>query len=313
MLSRTADSLYWLGRYIERAENLARILEVADRMALTPNSGSERKDEWHSAVVISGCQDGFYEKHELATAEAVVDYIVLDPDNPSSIRSSLQRARTNGRAVRAALTRPMWETLNATWLDLEGGKDALIRTGDLRGFLEWVKERAMLFQGAVVTTMLRDDAHIFLQLGTFLERADSTARLLDVKYHVLLPADEEVGGSLDFYQWTAILRGASALGSYAYLYRDGIKPGQVAELLVLRPEMPRSLAGCLAGMVDLLGRLADSYGGKHECQRLAGEMYSRLRYGRIDTIFETGLHEYLTGFIQQNTILGLEVSKAYLI
>ena len=313
MLSRTADSLYWLGRYVERAENLARILEVADRMALTPHSDGGHQDEWHSAVVISGCEEGFYKKHEEATAATVVDYIALDEDNGSSIRSCLQRARTNGRAVRAALTRPMWETLNATWLELEGGKDALVRDGDLRGFLEWIKERAIMFQGAVVTTMIRDDAHIFLQLGIFLERADSTARLLDVKYHVLLPAYEEVGGGLDFYQWAAILRGASALGSYAYLYRDGIKPWQVAELLVLRPEMPRSLAGCFHEMVDLLGQLADLYGGKHECERLAGEIHSRLRYGRIDAILRTGLHEYLTDFIQQNNILGLEVSKAYLL
>ncbi|HEY9345661.1 MAG TPA: alpha-E domain-containing protein [Inquilinus sp.] len=312
MLSRTADSLYWLGRYIERAENLARILEVADRMTLTPNSGSARQDEWHSAVVISGCQEGFYKTHERATPAAVVDYIARSPDNPASIRSCLQLARTNGRAVRAALTRPMWETLNATWLDLDS-KEVLIASGDLRDFLEWVKERAMLFHGAVAVTMLRDDAHIFLQLGTMLERADSTARLLDVKYHVLLPADEEVGGGLDFYQWAAVLRGASALGSYAYLYRDGIKPWQVGELLILRPEMPRSLVGCLGVMVELLGQLAELYGRKHECQRLAGEMHSRLRYGRIDTIFHTGLHEYLTAFIQQNNVLGLEVSKAYLI
>ncbi|KGM34670.1 alpha-E domain-containing protein [Inquilinus limosus] len=312
MLSRTADSLYWLGRYIERAENLARILEVADRMALTPNSGGARQDEWHSAVVISGCQEGFYKTHERATPATVVDYIARSPDNPTSIRSCLQRARTNGRAVRAALTRPMWETLNATWLDLDS-REGRIAGGDLRDLLEWVKERALLFHGAVVDTMLRDDAHIFLQLGTMLERADNTARLLDVKYHVLLPANEEVGGGLDFYQWAAILRGASALGSYSYLYRDGIKPWQVAELLILRPEMPRSLAGCLGEMVELLGELADLYGRKHECQRLAGEMHSRLRYGRIDTIFSTGLHEYLTAFIQQNNILGLEVSKAYLI
>lgn len=312
MLSRTADNLYWLGRYIERAENLARILEVADRMALTPNSGGAKQDEWHSAVVISGCQEGFYKKHDAATPATVVDYIARDPDNPTSIRSCLQRARTNGRAVRAALTRPMWETLNATWLDLDS-REGRIAGGDLRDLLEWVKERALLFHGAVADTMLRDDGHIFLQLGTMLERGDNTARLLDVKYHVLLPANEEVGGGLDFYQWAAILRGASALGSYSYLYRDGIKPWQVAELLILRPEMPRSLAGCLGEMVDLLGELADLYGRKHECQRLAGEMHSRLRYGRIDTIFSTGLHEYLTAFIQQNNILGLEVSKAYLI
>lgn len=312
MLSRTADNLYWLGRYVERAENLARILEVADRMALTPHAGGHLQDEWHSAVVISGCEDGFYRKHEQATAADVVDYIVRDPDNPSSIRSCLQRARTNGRAVRVALTRPMWETLNATWLDLDG-KETLIGRGELRLFLEWVRERVILFHGAVAATMLRDDSHIFLQLGSMLERADNTARLLDVKYHVLLPANEEVGGGLDFYQWAAILRGASALGSYAYLYRDSIKPWRVAELLILRPEMPLSLAGCLGQMVELLGELADLYGAKHECQRLAGEMHSRLRYGRVDTIFMSGLHEYLTAFIQQNNILGLEISRAYLV
>lgn len=313
MLSRTADNLYWLARYVERAENLARILEVADRMALTPNAGGQRRDEWRSAVIISGSQEGFFRKHRDATARAVMEYIALDPENPSSIRSCLRQARTNARAVRAALTKPMWETLNATWLELESGRDEAVRDGGLGAYLEWIKERAMLFHGAMATTMLRDDAYVFTQLGAVLERADNTARLLDVKYHVLLPAEETVGGGLDYYQWAAVLRGASALGSYSYVYRDGIKPWQVAELLILRPEMPRSLVSCLGEIVELLARLADAYGRRHECHRLAGEMHSRLRYGRIETIFQAGLHEYLTTFIQQNNVLGTEISRAYLI
>jgi uncharacterized alpha-E superfamily protein len=311
MLSRTADSLYWLGRYLERAENLARILEVADRMALTPGAAG-RHNEWQSAIVISGAAARFDAGRTEATAAAVIGFLVGHPDNPSSIRACLLRARTNARSVRAALTRPMWESLNDAWLDLDA-RERLIAAGDLRGFLDWVRERSMLFHGAMATTMVRDSAFDFLRLGTLIERADNTARLLDVKYHILLPRTEAVGGVVDYYQWAALLRGVSALGSYAYLYHDTIKPWLVAELLILRPEMPRSLSSCLAEITMLLDQLAEAHGERHEGHRLAEALHAQLRQERIEQVFRAGLHEYLTDFIDRCADLGREIGRAYLL
>jgi len=242
----------------------------------------------------------------------VIDYLARDPDNPSSIASCLETARNNGRAVRTALTTDMWEAVNATWLEtrkLTRDDFAPARVGR---FLERVKERSQLFGGAAAATMLRSDAYWFTRLGTFVERADNTARILDVKYHVLLPKPDSVGGLVDYYQWTAILRSVSALRSYHWVYRDRLKPWLIAELLILRPEMPRSLRSCLDEIARHLDLLGQAYGTRGECHRLAGQIDARLRYGKIESIFQAGLHEFLTEFIDTNTVLGEEIRRHYL-
>ena len=160
--------------------------------------------------------------------------------------------------------------------------------------------------------MLRNDAYWFTRLGTFIERADNTARILDVKYNVLLPEHESVGGTLDYYQWTAILRSVSALRAYHAIYRDRLKPWLVAELLILRPEMPRSLANCFNEITTHLEMFAQTYGARGECHRRAGQLHARLRYGRIDDVFQQGLHEFLTDFIDNTTLLGDDIAKQYL-
>jgi uncharacterized alpha-E superfamily protein len=313
MLSRTADCLFWLARYVERADNVARILLVSQRMAGMARSLGDSGNEWHSTLVAVGCEPGYLAKHGAVSADAVVDYLVRDLDNPSSIVSCLETARRNARAVRTALTVDMWEALNETWLGLRtrGADD---RSPDrLVPFLEWIKQRSLLFAGAYANTMLRNDAFYFTQLGTFLERADNTARILDVKYHVLLPRPETVGGALDYYQWQAILRAVSALRSYHWVYRQRLQPWLIAELLILRPEMPRSLLACFTQVARCLELLADAYGGRRgECHRLAGELHAQLRYGRIETIFQTGLHEFLTDVIERSTVLGRDISAFYL-
>lgn len=314
MLSRTADSLFWLARYIERAENIARILTVGHRMASLAHSMGNPGNEWHSTLRAAGCEDGFFGKYEAAEAGAVIAYMVCDAANPSSIFSCLETARGNARAVRTALTVDMWEALNQTWLRLRDLDPAAIIDHGLIDFLDWVKERSLLFNGAYANTMLRNDAFFFTRLGTFLERADSTARLLDVKYHVLLPRDEGVGGALDYYQWQAILRSVSALRSYHWVYHDRLRPWLIAELLLLRPEMPRSLRTCMEQIARHLDLLAETHGGKRgECHRLAGEMDARLRFGRIEAIFQSGLHEFLAGFLDQTARLGGEISRLYLL
>jgi uncharacterized alpha-E superfamily protein len=315
MLSRTADSLFWLARYMERAENVARIVMVGHRMASMARTLENPGNEWRSTLIAAGCEQGFFKKYSEvdAAAATVIDYLVRDPDNPSSVFSCLETARRNARAVRTALTVDMWEALNGTWLRTHGADRSALAPDRLMEHLDWVKERSLLFSGAYANTMLRNDAYYFTRLGSFIERADNTARILDVKYHVLLPRHEGVGGALDYYQWQAILRSVSALRSYHWVYQERLKPWLVAELLILRPEMPRSLLSCYDQIVRHLEFLADAYGGlRGECHRVAGEMHARLRYGRIEAIFQSGLHEFLIEFTEGSARLGNEISRLYL-
>jgi uncharacterized alpha-E superfamily protein len=313
MLSRTAASLFWLSRYMERAESVARTVLVAHRMANMALSLGDGGNEWASALLSSGCDPTYRARHGEVDQAKAIDFLVRDPDNPSSILSCLATARRNARAVRTALTVDMWEALNETWLQARVLKPDDLSTDRLVTFLEWVKQRNQLFSGAGANTMLRNDAFWFTRLGMVLERADNTARILDVKYHLLLPEQDGVGGILDYYQWQAILRAVSALRSYHWVYHDRLKPWLVAELLILRPEMPRSLVACTGEVEAALDCLSGQYRGRRgECHRLAGEMNARLRFGRIDDIFQTGLHEFLTDFIDDTVKLGEEISAFYL-
>jgi len=313
MLSRSAESLYWLARYLERAENVARIVTVGHRMSSMARSVGSSGNEWLSTLIATGCEPGFFEKYSEATQASVVDYLVRDLDNPSSILSSIETARRNARAVRTAFTSDMWDALNETWLGARNANSAITSPERTLEFLDWVRERSQLFNGAYASTMLRNDAFYFTRLGTFIERADNTARILDVKYYVLLPKHEGVGGALDYYQWQAILRSVSALRAYHWVYHDRLKPWLIAELLMLRPEMPRSLMSCHDQIVSHLNLLAEAYGGKRgECHRIAGAMHARLRYGRIQDIFQSGLHEFLTDFIDRSIVLGNEINRLYL-
>ena len=314
MLSRTADSLYWLARYVERAENTARTVLVGHWMASMARSLGNPGNEWESTLIATGCEQGYRAKYAEVTPAAVIDYLVRDPENPSSLYSCIETARRNARAVRTALTVDMWNALNETWLRMREKLVSGFTPDQASEVLEWVKQRSQLFNGAYANTMLRNDAYYFTRLGTFLERADNTARLLDVKYHVLLPESEGIGGALDYYQWQAILRSVSALRSYHWVYHDRLKPWLVAELLILRPEMPRSLVSCYEEIARTLDLLAASHAGKRgECHRLAGEVYARLRYGRIQAVFDLGLHEFVTEFVNRSLILGDEIASLYLL
>ena len=312
MLSRTADNLYWMARYIERAENVARLLDVGLRMSLTPLGEDVRSDEWRSSLLATGSAEGFYAKHEVATSEAVIHYLTCGPSNASSIMGCLETARRNARAVRTAVTADVWEAVNDTWLEARRLAPQDFSVDRVRPFLDWVKSRSQLVGGAISHTMLRTDAFWFARLGGFIERADNTARILDVKYHVLLPEYEEVGGGLDHFQWTAILRAVSARRAYHYLYRERVQPWRIAELLLLRPEMPRSLLSCMNRTTAYLDALAEAYGARGEAQRSAGRMHSRLRFAKVEEIFQGGLHEFITEFIGANAALGDEIAGQYL-
>ena len=309
MLSRTASNLYWMARYVERAENIARILDVAYRMSLMPRESAAQDTEWFAPLNISGTVYPFTGRYSTVTDKDVMMYMALEPDNPGSIVSCAKAARDNARAVRGSVTSEMWEVLNGTWLELQHLTEARLRGDGALKFFDWVKERSHLFRGVTVGTALKDGAFHFNRLGTFLERADNTARILDVKYHILLPKLEDVGGAVDYYQWAAVLRSVSAFESYRKVYRDVITPLRVADLLILRRDMPRSLHACMEESYEIFQTIATPYSG--EALRRAGELHAGLRFGRIDTIFSSGLHEYLTDFLSRLQELGAEVNRSF--
>ena len=256
MLARTADNLYWLARYVERAEYLARILDATYRLTALPLAYVGSSNEWESAVATAGCANAFFAAYTEANEETVTDFLAFSTGNPSSIRSCLETARHNARAVRTALTTEMWDTINGAWLELKKWSNGPRSREEFARFLRWVLESSLRFDGSAYRTMLRNDAYWFSRLGVYIERADNTARILDVKYHLLLPAIERVGGPLDYFQWAAILRSVSALTAYHWVYRENVKPWLVADLLMLKDEMPRSLASCYESLDRALDALA---------------------------------------------------------
>ena len=361
MLSRTADHLFWMSRYMERAENTARMLDVNYQTSLLPQSADMAEQGWRGLLSISELTGTFEERYREVNARNVMDFMVRDEGNLSSIWNCLRAARENARAVRGTLTTEVWETQNQTWLEF----NRLLKDGaferDPGAFFEWVKFRSHLSRGVTVGTMLMDEALHFIRIGTFLERADNTARLLDVKYHALtglaggeffgpgqtqaqsqtqaqvqaqvqvqVQAQEQVqaqiqtsaaGGGpgagtretqeVDFYHWSAILRSVSGFEVYRKVYRNVIRPERVAELLILRPDMPRSLAACMNEVVANLQLVANQQSA--ETLRRAGRLKSDLQYGRIDEILATGLHAYLTQFLDRVNDLGVGISRDFLV
>ena len=314
MLSRTADSLFWLSRYVERAENTARIIDAAARLASLPSGYGAGTNEWESALAATGCLDAFTEVYgEEPTPESAVDFLAFSPANPSSIKNCLEIARFNARAVRAARTAEMWGTHNTAWLELKNYGPGELDLAQLADFLRFVKRTSLAFDGSAYRTMLRNDSYWFSRLGVFIERADATARLLDVKYHVLLPPDAEIGGGVDYHQWSAILRAVSAQTSYHWVYRQSLKPWLVADLMILNQQMPRSLAACYDSLTRNLDQIAHLYGRQGAAQRAARATYTRLENTDVDTVIAGGLHEFLSEFIAENGRLGALVTEQYLV
>lgn len=316
MLSRTADHLFWMARYTERAENTARMLDVNYQAALLPQSQEAAEQGWRGLLSISELTGDYHRKHATLTPKEVMDFMVADESNPSSIHSCLRAARENARAVRGTLTTEVWETANTTWLEFKKvtAKGAFRR--DPTDFFEWVKFRSHLSRGVTLGTMLQDEAFHFLRMGTFLERADNTARLLDVKYHA---ADTDFFGAgvqrdqleVDFYHWSAVLRSVSGFEVYRKVYRNVIRPEKVAELLILRPDMPRSLAACMNEVMANLQWVANEQ--SQETQRRAGRLRADLSFSRIDEILATGLHAFLTQFLDRVGDLGVGISRDFLV
>jgi uncharacterized alpha-E superfamily protein len=313
MLSRTADNLYWLARYVERAEYLARILDTTLRLTALPLAYVGESNEWESAVATAGCASAFFAVHDEANEETVTDFLAFSTGNPSSIRNCFENARLNARSVRTALTSEMWDAINTAWLELRKWGNGPPSREEFARFLRWVLGASLSFDGSAYRTMLRNDAYWFSRLGVYLERADNTARILDVKYHLLLPAEEHIGGPLDYFQWASILRTVSALTAYHWVYRENVKPWLVADLLMLRDEMPRSLASCYENLVQNLDRIAKAYGRQGPAQRQARAVRARLENSKIEEIFQNGLHEFIDEFVEDNNRLGTAVAQQYLL
>jgi uncharacterized alpha-E superfamily protein len=309
MLSRVADRIFWMSRQMERAENMARILGVTSNLVLFGTKDTQEQNLL-APLSITGTEEAYFERHDKLALAALIQFLALDEKNPSSIYSCLKWARENAHAVRWQITSEMWETLNATWLEVRGMKPARVTGAGATQFFDWVKDRSHLFRGVTYGTIVRGEAFNFSRLGTFLERADNTARILDVKYHVMLPSVEDVGGALDYYQWAALLRSVSSFETYRTLYRDQIYPIKVAQLLILERRMPRSLAACF----DLIKESMDRIEGQNDqaAKRLASELHARLTHADIEEIFQGGLHEYLTDCLNDMGELGQRIQKAYL-
>lgn len=317
MLSRTADHLFWMARYTERAESIARMLDVNHQAALLPQPADVATRGWQGLLSISELLPTYTALHGEVTPAKVLDFMVKDPANPSSIVACLQAARENARAVRGALNTEAWEIQNQTWLEV----NRLLASGALERdpahFFEWVKFRSHLSRGATVGTMLQDEALHFMRLGTFLERADNTARLLDVKFHAVqsdflgaAALAQDQSHDQDYYHWSAVLLSVSGFETYRKAYSDVITPERVAELLILRADMPRSLHACVqavTGHLDMLGS-----GPSGETQRQAGRLLARLKFACIDEIFTNGLHAYLMQFLERVNDLGARISRDFL-
>ena len=315
MLSRQANNLYWMSRQIERAENTARLLDVTCQMSLLPYRVNESSQSWAEPwalpLIINGLAGDYYGRNPgPLTSDKVLRFMVLDSTNPSSIYSLMHAARENGRSMRGVITSEMYEDLNAMWLELRSRSEVALNQGGVNELFEWIKTQSHQFRGVTFGTMLRDEAYQFIRLGTFMERADNTVRLLDVKYHTLLPSAADVGGAVDYYQWSAMLRSVSALNSYRKIYRDVITPKRVAELLILREDLPRSLHACMNEIYEILNGLCKR--DSMEPERLAGELHAQLHYGRVEQIMETGLHEYLMEFLEKLHLLNDELNHHFL-
>lgn len=310
MLSRTADNLYWIARYMERAETAARLLEVGARISLLPTAVGYRSD-WDSLLRATGAATGYAAKYGAAEQRHIESWLFFDRDNPNSVASCITAARENGRIIRTALTTQVWDALNTAFQELrqiEAKRDK----AELSRLTDWVMKQAAMVRGAIDGTILRNDGFNFLNIGYYLERGDATARLMDVKYYVLLPRADYVGTGLDNDQWLMLLRALGAHRAFHWAYGGEVTSAKIAHFLILNPQSPRSLITCVAGLHNHLTRLAKAYGRETPAQVAAGRLLAGFEGLTVEHIFDEGLHEFLTRFITESAALGGVIHDSYL-
>ena len=309
MLGKTAGGLFWMFRYLERSENTARLIEAGFRIALTRADGDD--DEWTSVLQTAAVAHLYFQKHDQIEAARAIDFLLRDPSNPSSVLSAISAARMNARLVRTAITREVWEAVNDTYMVLKQTLARPVSARDLPEVLALIRQQSALVRGAMHGTMLRNDIFDFCRLGTFLERADNTARILDVKYYVLLPSISQIGSSLDNVQWETILRSVAGMRAYRWITQGETSPIGIADFLIFDTRMPRSLAFSVGKIATNLGYLERAYGMRHPSHDQIDVIAARLTHGTIDRVFEDGLHEFITDFLTDIARLGQQIETDY--
>ena len=309
MLGKTAGGLFWMFRYLERSENIARLIEAGFRIALTRADGDD--DEWASVLQTAAVADLYFQKHDQIEAAKAIDFMLRDMTNPSSVMSAIAQARQNARLVRTAITREVWEAVNDTYMILKGALTRPVSARDLPEVLALIRQQSALVRGAMHGTMLRNDIFDFCRLGTFLERADNTARILDVKYYVLLPSISQIGSSLDNVQWETILRSVAGMRAYRWITQGETSPMGIADFLVFDTRMPRSLAFSASKIATNLTYLEHAYGQRLPSHDQIDVISARLTHGSIERVFEDGLHEFITDFLTDIARLGQQIETDY--
>jgi len=309
MLGKTAGGLFWMMRYMERSENTARMIDAGLRISLTRSSAAE--SEWTSILTALGMLDAYRARHDAVIGEKVVDFLLRDKANPGSVLASVGAARTNARLVRTALTRGVWTAVNECWMALNAELARPVRQQDLPEILEMIRQRGAYVHGALDSTMLRNDIYDFARIGTFFERADNVARVLDVKYYILLPSIMHVGSVSDNVQWETILRATAASRAYQTLHENEYDPRGIAHCLILDTRLPRSLHFCYREIAGNLDFLAQEYGERLPSHAKVAHILRRFETTTIDKIFEFGLHEFIQEFLADSHALGRQIETDY--
>ena len=310
MLGKTAGGLFWMSRYLERSKNIARLIDAGFRISLTQSHSANT--EWASVIATTGVKDTYESVHsDNYDGMNVIDFLLRDYSNPSSVISVMRNARNNARLSRTALTRDVWEAVNESWMMISHRLKTPIAHKDLPDVLGLIRRQSALVQGTLHGTMLRNDIYDFVRLGTFVERADNTARILDVKYYILLPSVQDVGSPLDNQQWETILRSVSAEQSYRWHHRDEITAKGIAHFLIWDDSLPQSLAFSVKELVAILGYLDSTYEKVSPSSHIASKFLQDLNSQNVDTIFESGLHEFIAMFLNRNNELAATIERDF--
>ncbi|PZX10418.1 alpha-E domain-containing protein [Celeribacter halophilus] len=309
MLGKTANGLYWMSRYLERAENTSRLVETGQRIGLTRLGQDD--DEWASVMRSASVLEGYAENHDEVTKDAAINWMLRSKDNPASVLSTISDARQNARLVRTALTHDVWEAINGCYMAVKEALAHKVSERDLPAVLGLIRQRTALVRGATHGTMLRNDIYDFTRMGTFIERADATARILDVKYYVLLPSAFAVGSSIDNVHWETILRSVSARGGFRMAYGSQVNAHDIAQFLILDKRMPRSLNFCATKIHNNLSYLASDRAEAPQSSLMSQALVERFMNHSIEDVFDYGLHEYIQTILGMLCKLGQQIEKDY--
>ena len=313
MLSRTAENLFWSARYIERADSLARLLEVGYRISLIPNTEKGYTNEWESILETSGIKNEYLKKYKIISKEKIIFYLLFDPENSSSVKNCIKTARENIRMVRTAVTLEVWNAVNSSYHELDKNlKDTKNILKELPEIIEWIKKQVNLIRGTILNTQLINDGYDFLILGTYFERADFTARIINVKYFILLPSINYVGGDIDNFQWSLMLRSISSFRAFKWAYGgQEITYTKIIDFLILNMTCPRSLIFSIEKINHHLGRLSKFYKQTSTSNKKMALMYKKIKNLNANKITEIGLHEFLKSFIEEINFVYKKFEQKY--